>query len=251
MGVSAPASVGKLDEFDPVVPERLHQLHQTLEGDGLGDVGARAQVVAAEDVLLCLRRGHHHHRDAAQLRVGLDGAQGLAAVHPRHVQVEQDEARTGGRLRIGVAALPPQVIEQLLAVLDEVEDVQDAAFLQRVLDEKAVVGIVFRHQEDDRLGSWCCHAVPSIVSLCRIGSTARNLVPSPGVLSAVIVPPCRSTILRQTASPIPVPSYSVRPCRRWKGVKIRSRYLTSKPMPLSSTVMWQSGFFFFKQKTAY
>src|SRR5208337_209570 len=37
------------------------------------------------------------------------------------------------------------------------------------------------------------------------GSVIMNVVPFPGVLVAVIVPLCLSTILRQTGSPIPVP----------------------------------------------
>ena len=35
---------------------------------------------------------------------------------------------------------------------------------------------------------------------------------------------------------MPVPSYSLRVCSRWKTLKIRSRYFSSKPMPLSLTV---------------
>ena len=40
--------------------------------------------------------------------------------------------------------------------------------------------------------------------------------PSPGLLCAVMNPPWRSVMRRQTASPTPVPSYSLRPCRRLK-----------------------------------
>ena len=63
-----------------------------------------------------------------------------------------------------------------------------------------------------------------------------NVAPRPGVDSAVIVPPCRSTILRHSARPIPVPGYSPRPCRRSNTRKIRPPYCGSKPIPLSLTV---------------
>jgi hypothetical protein len=43
-----------------------------------------------------------------------------------------------------------------------------------------------------------------------------------GIDSTQIRPPWRSTILRATAMPIPVPSYSSRVWRRWKITKIRS-----------------------------
>ena len=64
-----------------------------------------------------------------------------------------------------------------------------------------------------------------------------NVDPSPGVLCAVMVPPWRSAILRQIASPMPVPSYFPRPCSRSNIVKMRSAYFSSKPMPLSATRM--------------
>ena len=72
------------------------------------------------------------------------------------------------------------------------------------------------------------------------GKVTMNVDPLPGMLLAVILPPCRSTILRHMARPIPVPSYSLLPCRRWKGTNMRSRYCSSKPMPLSSTKICHS-----------
>ena len=48
-------------------------------------------------------------------------------------------------------------------------------------------------------------------------------------------PPWRSTILRQIASPMPVPGYASLAWRRWKITKTRSAYSGSMPMPLSAT----------------
>ena len=66
-------------------------------------------------------------------------------------------------------------------------------------------------------------------SACITGSRTSKTLPLPGVLWAVIVPPWRSTILRQMASPMPVPSYTSRGCSRWKMPKIRSRVLLLEP----------------------
>src|SRR5690606_7764969 len=67
------------------------------------------------------------------------------------------------------------------------------------------------------------------------GSITVKRLPDPGLLLAVRLPPWRSKILRHIASPIPLPSYTSWVCSRWNGKKIRSRYFSSKPMPLSST----------------
>jgi len=40
------------------------------------------------------------------------------------------------------------------------------------------------------------------------GRVKQNVLPSPKILSAQILPPCRSTILRQIAKPKPVPPFS-------------------------------------------
>ncbi len=62
-------------------------------------------------------------------------------------------------------------------------------------------------------------------------------VPWPsGASAAVIQPPCRSTIRRQTESPIPCPSYAERVGARWKGSKTASRSAGLMPMPRSATL---------------
>ena len=48
-------------------------------------------------------------------------------------------------------------------------------------------------------------APPSFAG-CFVGSVTTKAAPCPGMLRAVMVPPWRSTTLRQMASPIPVPS---------------------------------------------
>ena len=66
-----------------------------------------------------------------------------------------------------------------------------------------------------------------------------KIKPSPGILSALILPPCSSTIFRQIVSPIPLPSNSAALCKGSKGLKILFRYLGSNPIPLSCMVILQ------------
>lgn len=67
------------------------------------------------------------------------------------------------------------------------------------------IRIIIGHQ--NRWLSKRCQSMPSRLA-CRMGKLIINVAPFPGWLWAVIVPPCLSTILRQIARPIPVPSYS-------------------------------------------
>src|ERR1700690_407593 len=67
------------------------------------------------------------------------------------------------------------------------------------------------------------------------GRAKQKAEPFSGCDSTQILPPSRSTIFLQMANPIPVPSNSPRPCRRWKRTKILSNYRGSIPRPLSRT----------------
>ena len=68
------------------------------------------------------------------------------------------------------------------------------------------------------------------------GRVKENTEPPPSRPSTQISPPWRSTILRQIARPIPVPSNASRSCRRWNILNTRSRWRGSIPMPSSATV---------------
>jgi hypothetical protein len=106
-------------------------------------------------------------------------------------------------------------------------------FFPGLLDQHPVFRIVVGVQDGDRFPE------PAHVgSPCNVcGNVMTNFAPMPRVLLAVILPLWRSTIFRQIARPMPVPSYSLRPCKRWKIWKMRSRYFSSKPTPLSSSTI--------------
>ena len=49
-------------------------------------------------------------------------------------------------------AAPPEVVEQFLAVLHEAQLVAEPRLLQRLLGQQAILGVVIRHQDQDRFG---------------------------------------------------------------------------------------------------
>ena len=67
-----------------------------------------------------------------------------------------------------------------------------------------------------------------------------NVLPTPTVLRAVIVPPISSTMFLAMVSPSPVPwiPLNVVFCSRSKGSNICSRNSLCIPMPVSSTTNW-------------
>ena len=53
-----------------------------------------------------------------------------------------------------------------------------------------------------------------------------------------MVPPWRSTIFRQMARPMPVPSYALRPWRRWKGLEdaVEILFVEADPVVLDTNL---------------
>ena len=114
-------SRGQLHHGDEEVVDLPDDVHEGLEVHRLADVGVGVQGVAAQDVLLGLRRGQDDHRDDLEHRIGLELGEHLQAVQARQVEVEQDQPRPG---RVGVAAGPAQELQRLLAVGHHVQHVR-------------------------------------------------------------------------------------------------------------------------------
>src|SRR5205085_6225732 len=186
--------------------------------------------VRAQHVLLRLGRGEHDHGNALQALVGLDLLQYFAAVLLRQVEVEQDDVRPR---RIAILAAPVEEFHRFDTVLHPVQRVVDLAFLQRFARQSLVAGVVLDEQDLDG-GTSVGHGNSFF------GSVKWNWLPSPGVEFTQMRPPWRSTTFLQIARPMPVPGYSPMVCRRWKSMKMRSKYCGSMPMPLSATVMRHS-----------
>src|SRR5688572_10053507 len=142
------APIGQRHHGQPERVDRLHHHDELLEVHRRGDEAVGMQVVAAQHVLLGLRCGEHHHRDAPEAVVGLDLLQHLASVLARQVEVEQDDL---GARRGGVLALAPQEGHRLHAVPGPVQVAVDLAFLQRLARQPLVTRVVLDQQDVDRL----------------------------------------------------------------------------------------------------
>jgi hypothetical protein len=123
-------------------------------------------LVARCDVRRRARGGQDDHRDGLQLLVGLDRFERLAPVHPRHVQVEQDQVGAVGVL-VRRGAL--QVIKRLAAVRHPVDRRLLAGALERLRDHQGV-GIVVIDDEDLELP----HRYPLVCSAASIGGAVGD-----------------------------------------------------------------------------
>ena len=95
---------------------------------------------------------------SAVLRVGLDLAEHLDAVDPRHLDVQQQEDRLLAGVAAGVGALAAEEVEGLLAVLEALEAVGQPGPFQVALDQAGVSVVVLGEHDQERLG---CHGLRS------------------------------------------------------------------------------------------
>src|ERR1700674_309109 len=84
-----------LRESPPAGLQARDQIEQLALLKRLANVAGGAGAQAEDGVLLLALGGDDHHRDARQGAVGLDLAEDFQAVHPRHVDVEDDQVRVG------------------------------------------------------------------------------------------------------------------------------------------------------------
>src|SRR5829696_1263379 len=104
-----------------------------------------------------------------------------------------------------------QIVEGLLTVVDDAQIHAEHVLLERTTGQFLIARIVLG-QQDYRaagLGSSERH-----VAFSWIGRVNLKRAPAPGSDSTQISPPWRSTAFLQIARPMPVPSYSLRPCSR-------------------------------------
>ena len=76
-----------------------------------------------------------------------------------------------------------------------------------------------------------------LLALTILGAAHASIgvAPSPGALVAPRTQPWRWAIAEQMASPMPIPAYFSRPCKRRNGSNTWAWWLMSKPIPLSRT----------------
>src|SRR5262245_17482558 len=79
----------------------------------------------------------------------LDDLQRFASVHPRHVEIEQNKPRKRRLCSVGETALPAQIGDKLLPVLDEAQLVAKLVLLESVLKEHPIVRVVLGYENGD------------------------------------------------------------------------------------------------------
>ena len=181
----------------------LDRVEETVEVDGLRDVGIGVQLVAAEHVLLRLRRGEDDDRDVLQLRVGLDLRQHLAPVAAGQVEVEQDQVGPG---HVRVRRLLAQVGQRLGPVGDDVEPVVQVV-LEGLPGHQHVSRVVLDQQDVDDPWLFIHQGLGSSEITGVVAGRVNSIVaPGPGVVTRSILPSWNSTIFLARASPMPVPA---------------------------------------------
>ena len=161
---------------------------------------------------------------SAVLRVGLELAEHLDAVDARHLDVQQQEDGLLAGVAAGVGALAADEVQGLLAVLEALQAVGQAGAFQVALDQAGVAVVVLGEHDQEGLGA---HRLRSprgsgwagVGPAAAAGAARRRRAPLPGAAagrrrtwcrrpaadSSQIRPPCRSTIRRTRASPMPSP----------------------------------------------
>ncbi len=142
-----------------------HRVDERPEVDRLHDVRVRAQLVAADKVLLFARRREHDDRDRLERFVGLQRAEHIEAVDLRHLEIQQQDRWIAfGPIRILVPAI--QIVERLRAVAHDdhfVRQVDFAECRERQLD---VVRIVFREYDPFQFSHHADILIEGPASLC-------------------------------------------------------------------------------------
>src|SRR5918999_4856039 len=192
----------------------------------------RAQAQRLLAVLPVLGGGQHHHRQVPGAVVGAEVAEHLEAAHPRHLQVEQDELGQAAGLEAG----PGQPLKGLLAVGRDLDGDGHAGQVGQGPPDQEHVVLVVLDQQDSQRSHRYAPAVSSWAGQRAATAAGRKIRTSvPRSPSMPMAPPSTSTILRQMASPIPVPSLVEGPSRRSKTPNTRSRCSAGMPWPLSRT----------------
>src|SRR6266404_8286024 len=191
--------------------EPTYLVGKLAHADRLGQVAVEARAEEPLAVALHSERRQRYNGNRRSLSVLLQSAQDIAALHIRKPDVHEDDVWGFER--------------------GELQCVFPGSRLQRpkpcvakdVAREPEVPIVVVDDQ--DKLA----HAV----SLCEIGSSKWNVLPSPTTLSSHSRPPCSSTKRRASGRPRPVPSS---PLPAWRNAsKIRSASCAAIPGPVSAT----------------
>ncbi len=146
--------------------------------------------------------GKHDDGDAGELGVALEFGEYFAAVLLGQVEVEQDQVGSGS---VSELALLVNVVECFFAVASDGEGVGDAGFDEGFAGQVDVAGAVFDEQNVNGAGDADQGSLCGLGVATEAGSSMQNRLPPSGAASTQMRPRWSSMILRQIASPMPVP----------------------------------------------
>src|SRR5437588_11898654 len=104
---------GQRHDMKPKMLNRSYNIYELIQIHGLCNIAVSVETVSLVQILFSVGGGKHHHRDSAQIRIGLDLLEHLTPVLPGKIEIEQTEIRAG---RVGVLAAPCQEIACFYAV---------------------------------------------------------------------------------------------------------------------------------------
>ena len=117
------------------VTNKLAELHEFRKLGRLAEIPVGAESVHFLAVALRIRGRHDQDKRVLAARTGAQPAQYVAAFIAGHVDVKEDEVRTGRR-RVGIRLLEKP--DRLLAVVGNVNLRVDPGFLERLPDQEDI-----------------------------------------------------------------------------------------------------------------
>ena len=145
-------------------------LLEVARGDGFDVEFARAEF-AGFGLVGWERRGGGHDDGYVAEGAGLDPFEDLEAVHARHLDVEEDEVGKRKGVAVLVGADAAEIVNGLLAVVDEVERVWKSGAFPSVADEEAIIFVVFDDQDrEGRLLRLPCRSLHAVSFRCCISA---------------------------------------------------------------------------------
>ena len=201
---SRPQALGRQGhDVEPVVAERLERVDEVLERDRLGDERVGAEVVGA-----AMSRSA---RDALSTTIGMRSSSGSdlssrSASRPSFFGMLRSSRMTLGnevparwlnapsRRRYWVSCTPSSTKWMRSASR---ASPNASSISARSSASSSAISTVTGPAPSPGAGGLC---------RCATGSVKTKVAPRPGLPDALIVPPWRSRILRQVASPMPVPA---------------------------------------------
>jgi len=121
----------------------LGEVVEVLDLDWLGQKGIGAELVGAMDFLKPPDVGQDDDVQSAEFGFAVEPLEQVKAVPARKMEIEDDDGREGKDVSVDVFALAPEIADRLIHILNGVNGILQARFVERSFEEQhSVDGIV-------------------------------------------------------------------------------------------------------------